>query len=287
MRIVNALAILFLVLSGSGLAQVVPPPSGLRVGFRVEEYFSESYIAKSREGVVFFPGEPITFRLIVRNMGSASTSLSVESVEPSQLFTIMAFKAPWVSPESASERPIRGGRFFDEDDFEIPISFSTPVRASSEQTSDLRLGLDTVLSPTESVQWVISIASATLTPGLYRTVVKVNGTERTEREVRPLQDFANIRFEVRPRSADAQPEIVRREALRRFFKEDYQGARQAVADLLRIHRNSYDAYRTLEMIANAEGNSDEAARHRNAAEEINRGDRDELRRNFNQKGHVN
>jgi hypothetical protein len=103
--------------------------------------------------------------------------------------------------------------------------------------------------------------------------VKVNGSERGGR---PLLSFARFRFEVRPPTPEAQPELLRRQAARLWYKEDFIAARQAVAEMLKVHPNSAEAYGILGMIADREGKSAEAATHRTRADEIIQNKRDEL-----------
>ena len=119
----------------------------------------------------------------------------------------------------------------------------------------------------------MSVPSIDLEPGLYRFSIKVNATDR---DGRPVRGSANFSFELRPRSTDAEPELRRREALRRFSKKDYAGARQAAADLLQIHPNSVHAYVILAMIAEEDRRPEEAASHRKNAHAISNSRRDQL-----------
>src|SRR5688500_15448268 len=96
----------------AGVAQqrVAPPPSGLGVGYGVEEYFGEVYTSPPRQELLFFQGEPISFRVTVRNRGPAHGILVVESSDPQRLFQIRAFKAPPLPPDSVGERALSADR---------------------------------------------------------------------------------------------------------------------------------------------------------------------------------
>src|SRR5688572_5692050 len=145
---------------------------------------------------------------------------------------------------------------------------------------DIPLERETPVDPGESVELVVNVPSLGLETGLYRFVVKVNATDRAGR---PVKGSAELSFELRPGSAEAQPEILRREALRRVAKEDYIGAREAVADLLQIHPNSVHAYGILATIATKEGKNAEAATHRATADAISRAGRDQLLEKYKSK----
>lgn len=73
-----------------------------------------------------------------------------------------------------------------------------------------------------------------------------------------------------------QPEVLRRQAARLCSKEDFIAARQAIAELLKVHPNSAEAYGILGIIAQREGRSDEAAIHRALANEIIQNRQDQL-----------
>src|SRR5687768_15974850 len=103
MRILAPIATIAVLLSCNWTTHAAQQ-SGLLVGFRVDEYFSATYTERSREDAVFFRGEPIRFRLIVRNMGPADTSLAVASTDSRQLFRIDGFRAPALPPESPTQR---------------------------------------------------------------------------------------------------------------------------------------------------------------------------------------
>ena len=267
--------VLFVAADGAAQTPVVPGPSGLQVGYRVHEYLGHSYTAPPRQDFAFFQGEPITFQLSVGNLGPKGISLVIQSSDSQQLFQVQAFKAPPLPPENRADRPLAPDRrrFLDESSISIPVAFSSPVKAWAGGQFELPLERETSLEPGESVQWVMSVPSVNLAPGLYRIEVRVNGKGGDQRAV---QDFANVRFEVRAGGADARPEILRREALRRMAKDDLDGARQAAAELLRVHSNSVHAYRILQAIADKEGKRDEANSHRQNAEALFSGRRDEL-----------
>jgi hypothetical protein len=261
MRIIAILITVVLLVPVASPAQVTSNPptpeiSGLLVGSRIEEYFGETYTTRSRESFVFFQGEPVSFRVIVRNMSPRETSLIVGSTDASQLFRVQGFVANSSAPES---RPGDSSKYLDQRGINLPIGFSLPIQAWAGGVLDVPLARETVLEAGESIQWLVGISSAGLDAGLYRVVIRVNGTERGGR---PLQGFVDFGFEVRARSAEAQPEILRREASRRLSRADYAGARQAVADLLRVHPNSAIAHDVLASVADAEGRKDEAANHR-------------------------
>jgi hypothetical protein len=275
MRFITRLSIVILLAAGHSSAQVRPAQqseSGLLVGNRVDDYFGESYTSPPRQSFVFFTGEPIAFRLVIRNLGPANTALLMDGATPDQQFGVHGFVAALPSGQLI-ERRVVGNKFEDEREINVPIVFSTPMKVSSGGTSAIKLDTETLLDPRENIEWVMNVPSNDLEPGLYRFVVSVNGRQSGGR---PLQGFGNFRFELRQRDSNDEPEILRREGLRRLFKEDYIGARQAVAELLRLHPNSYEAYETLEMIADREGKSSEAAGHRKNAEAILLGGRDEL-----------
>ena len=138
---------------------------------------------------------------------------------------------------------------------------------------DIQLQRENPLEVGDSIQWLFNVISTDLEPGLYRLFVKLNATDRGV----PLPGFADLRFEVRARTAENQPEILRREAARRLEKRDYEGAREAATELLKLHPNSAHAYGYLATIAEREGKAAEAARLRGRAEQIVKNNSDTLR----------
>lgn len=275
MRLIALIIAILVAYSVNGSAQTdVLPPSGLQVGYHIEEDFGLFYSARTRQDFVFFRGEPITFRLQIGNLGPASVVFATTT--PDRPFELRAFKAPPLPPGFTGERPrviTNPRRYQDEQDIDLQTHFSAPVRAWPGGKSDVRLERETSLDPGEGLEWVLSVPSADLDPGLYRIEARVNGEQRGRGA---LQDYATVRFEVRAASVEQQPEILRREALRRFSKQDHEGSRQAVAALLKVHPNSSQARLILAIVADAEGRKDEAAGHRANADAILRGGRDEL-----------
>ena len=277
MRVLALGSVIALFALSDGRAQIKTPdqvrPTGLLVNHRVAEYFGETYTSRPQEDFVFFRGEPITYRVAVHNMGDTESALVLESTDPQRLFTVEALKAPPLPPEKANiERPSFRDRYLDEVDIDVKLSFSSPIKTWPGGEMPISPDRETRLNPKEAVEWVVNVPTD-LDPGLYRIVVKVNGSERGGR---PLRSFARFRFEVRALTADAQPEILRRQASRLWSKEDFIAARQAVAELLKVHPNSAEGYGILGMIADREGNRDEAAGHRAKASEIIQANRDEL-----------
>jgi hypothetical protein len=282
LRAIGLLISIALLIPGDGGAQVpyrspddLKPRDGrLMLGYRPEAYFSEMYALYSRTGLLFFEGEPIAIRLAVGNIGPAVTSLIVKTTNPLQLFQVAAFKAPLTNeiPDNRGWSSGPRGRYRDELPVHVPIQFSNPQKAWPGGTFDLRMEAETVLDPHDAVEWVVTVPS-NLEPGLYRFVVDMNATDR---EGRPIPSFTSFGVEIRPRTPDAQPEILRRAALRSFFNEDYAGARRTAADLLRIHPNASAAYHVLAMVAEKEGKKAEATAHENTAAAIVRTGRDHL-----------
>jgi len=254
------------------------------VGYRVEEYFGETYTSPARQEFVFFQGEPISFQMMVGNLGAATATLVIEASDPQRLFQVRAFKAPPLPAEKTADRPLSADRrrFEDEGAVTLPVVFSSPKKTWAGGVFDIQLERETVLDPREYLEWVIRVPSGDLERGYYRVEVRVNGTQGGQ----PLREFANIRFEVRARTKEDEPELLRREVLRRFSKQDFDGARQAVGDLLRIHPNSGAAYSVLASIADAEGKRDEAATHRRSADAITKAGRDELLLKYAAKGRI-
>ncbi len=275
---VTALAATFALLGLSGgVAQVNTPadvkPPGLLVSHRVAEYFGESYTKTSREDFVFFQGEPITYKVAVHNMGTTESALVVASTDPLRFFTVEALKSPPLPPEKLGlERPSFNGRYLDEIDVDVPLRVSSPFKTWPGGTFSIPLEREIRLDPKEGVEWEVHLPTD-LEPALYRIVVKVNGSNR---DGRPLLSFARFRFEVRAATPDMQPEVLRRQAARLCSKEDFIAARQAIAELLKVHPNSAEAYGILGIIAQREGRSDEAAIHRALANEIIQNRQDQL-----------
>lgn len=275
---VTALAATFVLLGlSTGVAQVNTPadvkPPGLLVNHRVAEYFGESYTKRSREDFVFFQGEPIAYKVAVHNMGNTESALVLVSADPTRLFSVEALKSPPLPPEKLGlERPSFNGRYLDESDVNVPLRVSSPFKTWPGGTFSIPLEREIRLEPKEGVEWEVQLPTD-LEPGLYRIVVKVNGSDRGGR---PLLSFARFRFEVRAATPDMQPEMLRRQAARLWSKENFVAARQAIAQLLKVHPNSAEAYGILGMIAQREGRSDEAAIHRARASEIIQNRKDEL-----------
>ena len=277
MRVIALSATFALLALSNGAAQVNTPAdvksSGLLVNHRVAEYFGETYTKISREDFIFFQGEPITYKVAVHNMGNTESALVLGSTDPMRLFTVEALKSPPLTPEKLGvERPSFNGRYLDEVDVDVPLHVSSPFKTSPGGTFSIQLEREIRLDPKEGVEWEVQLPTD-LEPGLYRIVVKVDGSDRGGR---PLRSFARFRFEVRSLAPEAQPELLRRQAARLWSKQDFIAARQAVAELLKIHPNSAEAYGILGMIADREGNSAEAATHRTRANEIIQNKRDEL-----------
>jgi hypothetical protein len=270
MRITLIVFALFgLTVHSDGVAQTNTPGqvrlTGLLVNQRVAEYFGEVYTRTSLEDFVFFQGEPITYRVAVQNVGTTESVLVLASTNPQQLFTVEGLKAPPIPDERITiKRPVSNGRFLDEVDFDLPLRVSPPVKTWPGGSLPIALEREIRLDSKEGVEWAVDLPTD-LEPGLYRIVVKVNGSERGGRS---LRSFARFRFEVRAPTADAQPEILRRQASRLWSKEDFIAARQAIAELLKVHPNSAEGYGILGLIADREGNSAEAAAHRTRANQI-------------------
>ena len=240
---------------------------------RVAEYFGEAYTSRPQEDFVFFRGEPIAYRVAVHNMGDTESALVVESSDPQRLFTVEALKSPPLPAGKANiERPSFKDRYLDEVDVDVNLSFSSPIKTWPGGEMPISPERETRLNPKEAVEWVVNVPTD-LEPGLYRIVVKVNGSERGGR---PLRSFARLRFEVRAAAPESQPELLRRQASRAWSNGNLIAARQAVAELLKVHPDSAEAYGILGMIADREGNKSEADSHRAKANEIIQGNRDQL-----------
>ncbi len=248
-------------------------PSGLVVGFGLHDYFGETYTERSPASAIFFARESVAFKVIVANVGAANSALVASAVNPQALFRVQAFAAPPLPPGSSIERPFAGDRYADERETTVPLTFSAPTKVWSGGSFDIQLERETPLNQGESLEWLLSVQSGNLTPGIYRVVVKVNGSEPNQRAV---QGSANFSFELRPARPEAEPEMRRREAIRRYLRDDYSGARQAVGDLLRVHPDSYEAQLLLVRIADAEGKPAEAATHRANADALLLSGRDQL-----------
>jgi len=277
MRVIALFAAGALLALSEGVAQVKTPadvkPPVLLVNHRVAEYFGETYTKRSREDFVFFQGEVIAYRVAVHNMGNTESTLVLASTDPMRFFTVEALKSPPLTPEKlGAERPSFNGRYLDEVDVDVPLRVSSPFKTWPGGTFSIPLEREIRLDPKEGVEWQVHLPTD-LEPGLYRIVVKVHGSDRSGR---PLLSFARFRFEVRPPTPEAQPELLRRQAARLWYKGDSIAARQAVAELLKVHPNSAEAYGILGMIADREGKSAEAATHRTRANEIIQNKRDEL-----------
>jgi len=277
MRVIAIVATCAVITLSDGVAQVNTPADvkspGLFVNHRVAEYFGETYTKISREDFVFFQGEAIAYKVAVHNMGNTESTLVLASTDPARLFTVEALKSPPLTPEKlGAERPSFKGRYLDEVDVDVPLRVSAPFKTWPGGSFSIPLEREIRLDPKEGVEWEVQVPTD-LEPGLYRIVVKVNGSDRGGRS---LLSFARFRFEVRPPTPEAQPELLRRQAARLWSKEDFIAARQAVAELLKVHPNSAEAYGILGMIAAREGNSAEAATHRTRANEIIQNKRDEL-----------
>jgi hypothetical protein len=145
--------------------------SGLEVGFRVDEYFSEVYTEQSRVGPVFFSREPIFFRLVITNVGSTDTALVLPTMDAQQLFQVQGFAAPPL-PFEGPERRWSGNKYEDEREIDVPIVFSSPAKAWAGGRFDIALERETPLNAFEGVELVMSVPSANLEPGLYRFLVK-------------------------------------------------------------------------------------------------------------------
>ena len=243
------------------------PRSDLMLGHAVEQYFPAVYAAKSRTGFVFFAGEPIAYRVSVGNIGAARTSLVAGSTNSQQLFQVETFFSSISSPETA---PGSRYKYADERAVNIPVVFSNPNKRWAGGRFDINFERETPLDPREALEWVLSVPSNSLEPGRYRFVIRVNASDSAQRR---LDGFTSFAFEVRPTSAENQPEILVREVRRRILGNDREGARAAAADLLRVHPNSYMAYSLLTTIADNEA---QRTQHSESAQAILRGGRDEL-----------
>ena len=278
MRVFALVAAFAVVALSDGAAQFKTPdqirPTGLLVGHRVEEYFGDKYTATPLETFVFFRGEPVTYRISVLNVGALESALVIDSTDAQRLFTVSGFKAPPIPPEKITlERPASNDRFLDEVDIDVTLRVSSPIKTwPGGGASAISLDRETRLAPQEGLDWIVNLPTD-FEPGLYRVIVKLNGFERGGRS---LRGFAHFRFEVRPSTPDAQPELLRRQATRLWVKEEFGRAREAVAELLKVHPNSAEAYGILGMIADREGKGAEAVTHRTRATEIIQARRDEL-----------
>ena len=264
MRVLALLTSVALLLPGYAAAQVRFPtatpdqirPTGLGTGYRVEQYPWEEYTERAAFGVVgevYFVGEPITYRLEVGNLGPGATALLLPTTDPQQLFRIQI------------DGPRRA--------VTIPVAFASPVKTRNGTSTGVSWNREMPLEPGEILEVVVSIPSVDLEPGPYRFEIRINGTDGEQRPVRGLIRFS---FELRPRSAEYQREILSREATRRFLKDDFVGARQAAAELLRVHPNSVSAYSILSLVADHEGKKKDAAAYRAKVADILRAGRDPL-----------
>jgi predicted Zn-dependent protease len=94
-------------------------------------------------------------------------------------------------------------------------------------------------------------------PGQWVTLdIAAVGTDERQRHVLP----SRFRFEVRARSAEAQAELLRREALREYLKGDYAAAESTIAALLQEHPNSFEAYVIRGDVLKAQGKGADASR---------------------------
>ena len=87
--------------------------SGLETGYRLEEYYSELYTARSSVGPVFFDQEPIVFKLVITNVDSTATALVFATTDGQRLVQVRGFVAP-PRPENAPERRWSANKFDDE-----------------------------------------------------------------------------------------------------------------------------------------------------------------------------
>lgn len=222
---------------------------------------------------MFFQSEPIAYQVMVVNTGDVESALLLGSTDLQRLFSVDAFKAPLVPPDKFNiERPFSNGRDLDELDIDMPVVVSSPVKTWAGGAYPISMETETRLEPRDGIEWRVSLPTD-LEPGLYRVLVRVNGTERGER---PLRSFAMFRFEVRPLTTEALFEVLRRQAFRAWSEKDFITARRIAHELLAVHRNSAEAYRILALVSDAEGKRDEAALHRGILNEILRNGRDEL-----------
>ena len=134
------------------------------------------------------------------------------------MFDITAVKAPPLPADPrGNDRPLTVDRrrFQDEIDITVPIAFSSPIKGWDGGEMDIQLQRENVLDVGDSIQWLLSVISSDLDPGLYRVFVRLNATDRGA----VLPPFGDLRFEVRAQSPENQPEILRRETARRLEKK--------------------------------------------------------------------
>ena len=112
--------------------------SGLDAGYRLEEYYSEWYTARSRVGPVFFDREPIVFRLVITNVGSTSMALVLATMDAQRLFQVRGFVAPPLL-ENAPERRWFVDKYGDERAIALPLAFSSPAKAWAGGRMDIPL----------------------------------------------------------------------------------------------------------------------------------------------------
>jgi hypothetical protein len=221
--------------AASTSAQVSPTSLLQRVG--IGEYVSEQYTAPPNAPAtfVFFEGETVTLWISVSNSRDASETFAPMTTVPQDLFVIEAVKDRSAIPLQVAFENTTWKVFPGYPGQRLPISLETAPR----------------LDARESLEWKATLTDTALAPGLYRVSVRVRATDGSSRRIRG--QGASVEFELRARTFDAMPEILRRQADRLFLNANYAAAREAVDALLELHPTSFLAHLTRSRIAQSEG----------------------------------
>lgn len=248
------------------------------------EYDGEEYTEPPfRAGQVYFSTEPIAFRLRVVNKGGKTTTLRSSTPGVERPITFVSYWSPKVAASSAARSEPRCGPGSDgkyEDEQLVPMSVELrgqPLKVWAGGRFEVQPGAELSLEPAEELEWRVEVANVNLVPGFYRVEVR---TGITDAELRPVSGPVSFSFEWRAAADQDRPEIIRRQAYRYLRSKEYEAARQAVAELRRIHPTSYHAWMVLAEVAAAEANRADAQAHLERARELLGSGRDTLYQKF-------
>lgn len=243
--VMTTASVLLIAAAASGQGSV------LRFGVHIGAYFGEEYTRLPIGGsFVFFTGEPIELLLAVANTDNHTVhELVTSTVDPSSGFVLKGLRDQ--QPIEIAMSVVSQGQLYDGPTVR-PIDWDGRI----------------ALNPLAHIEWRAVVTNRTLPPGVY--VLEMSPLMFDER-LRPISVVNDFAFEVRARSPESEPEILRRRGYRELAGGQHDTAERTARELLALYSGSSQAHILLGNVADARRNeyiaSGDSARARESLEQ--------------------